>query len=86
MPDTVLDALRVVKAPVLAVPVPNGGGVAKSDEKPPPLTLLETDSVLKAPVFGAIAPIGGGDVSRESIVASCRMLEVSTSAVLYYLR
>jgi hypothetical protein len=67
VPETVLDAASVVKAPVLAVVLPIAAGAARYvdryDAKPEPDTVLDALRVVNAPVLAVVLPIGPGIVS-----------------------
>jgi hypothetical protein len=55
-----LDALNVVKAPVLADVLPIGPGDAKRLVNPVPETVLEALRVVKAPVLAVVPPMPAG--------------------------
>jgi hypothetical protein len=57
VPDTVLEALRDVNAPVEAAVLPIGPGDEKRLVKPVPLTVLDALSVVNAPVLALVFPI-----------------------------
>jgi hypothetical protein len=68
VPETVLLALRVVKAPELAAVFPIEGGDARYVEKPVPDTVLLADNVVNAPVDGLEPPIGVASMVPPSML------------------
>lgn len=61
VPETVLDADKVVNAPAAAAVPPIAGGLARYVLKPVPETVLDADKVVNAPAAAAVPPIAGGE-------------------------